>query len=506
MLLLAGVLITLLQLHHHVRYQELISSTDVELRRIQMVIMPIIAPVRESNKVASPNTPPLRELRNRPPFDDTYEGERGELQPRPERRLPPPGADRPEDRNRAGINESSTENSSDPLAIGREFLDHIVDESVYVISWSLTTHQEEHRFGKVPEDLTFETYANPDNKGRNTYTYTRAGYRELLIIQGNRRLIIIGCPLTQVNSRMSEIRQEMFLIGISIFLFALLSGRIIINRGLRPIDQVSATAREIAEGNRSNRIMLSDAPEEMEGMAMTLNATFDSLGEAIKRQARFTADASHELRTPIAVIIAQTQATLRKERTPEQYISTLNACLRAGLRMKTLSESLLDLTRIDAQSLALDKRVCELGPTLSDAAELANEISGKHNVEYTTPGTSIKVTADKDRIHQTVVNLISNAIRYNPDGCRVEVSLEKREESAIIKVSDNGVGIPPEHLPHIFERFYRIDKSRSRASGGSGLGLSIVQNIVEAHHGTITAESTPGKETTFTITLPEARS
>ena len=492
MLLLASVLITLLQMHQHVRHNELISTTDVELRRIQNLIMPAIASKRKNARASFRNeTPQRRKFFNR---------EMDDMPARLNQRFDPPKRDQPTDPRRKELSQIPAKMDSDPVLKAKEVLDDILKKSVYIVSWSLRSGEEDQRFGNVPESLKFETYYNPDDIQQTTYT--RNGNRELVIKHRGRNLIVIGQPLTQINKQMTEIRENMLLVGISIFIFALLSGRIIIDRGLRPVRVISDTAREIASGRREKRIRLSDAPQELEGMATTLNHTFDSLDEAIRRQARFTADASHELRTPVSIIMAQTQTVLRKERTIEQYKSALSACLRAGRRMKNLSDSLLDLTRMDAQGLSLDIHECDLGPLLSDAAEFTDDISDKHKVTYIASATSVLANVDNNRIQQVIINLVGNAIKHNPEGCEIEVSLEADGNNALIKLSDNGIGIPADHLPHIFERFYRVDKSRSRESGGSGLGLSIVRNIVEAHNGTITAESIPGTNTTFTVYLP----
>lgn len=245
-----------------------------------------------------------------------------------------------------------------------------------------------------------------------------------------------------------------------------------------------------------------NAPEELAGLADTLNNTFDHLHESIETQKRFSADASHELRTPIAIVIAQAEAALKRERTSDEYQSVLKACLHAGQRMKNMANSLLELTRLDGAGVALVKTRCILNEVISDAVESASALSEKHPVSFHCLEKHLVAEIDPPRIHQVMMNLLSNAIQHNPDGCEIQVVLETTDREAVIKIIDEGVGISKESLPHIFDRFYRVDKSRSHEHGGVGLGLSIVKSLVEAHGGNIAVSSIFNQSTTFTIRLP----
>jgi two-component system OmpR family sensor kinase len=312
-------------------------------------------------------------------------------------------------------------------------------------------------------------------------------------------LIVLGRPLTEVYAALSVTRFYLIAIGGAVLLVGFVGGLLITGRALRPIGKISDTAKTIAEGNHQQRIELSDAPEELAGLADTLNNTFAHLNESIETQKRFSADASHELRTPIAVVIAQAEAALKRERTPEEYQTVLNACLRSGRRMKSLANSLLELTRLSGAGFELSKERCDLNEVLAGAVDSASLLSEKHPVVFQGLEKPLEANVDRDRIHQVVMNLISNAIQHNPQGCEIAVSLK---QGGIIEIADNGIGIPEESLPHIFDRFYRVDKSRTREQGGAGLGLSIAQSLVEAHNGTISASSMAGSGATFTIKLP----
>ncbi len=473
MILLAGVLLTLLTLHYQLKKRDLIAAVDAELQEALMVVMPGIAPPQGDPQLGMP-----------PPRDDMrFPNDR----PPPRQRLPQ--LERP-------VDEKTT-----------EFLAELEQHDLYL---AVQDARGIERYGQVPESL-----ANDMPKAaEQTQKVIRDGNREL-IQSHQKNVIVLGRPLTEVYAKLSATRLYLIGIGGAVLAIGFMGGLLIIGRALRPIQKISDTAKTIAEGDHQQRIELSDAPEELSGLADTLNNTFDHLHESIENQKRFSADASHELRTPIAVVIAQTEAALKRNRSPEEYKEVLNACLRAGRRMKSMANSLLELTRLSTTGFELFKERYDLNTILTDAVDSASLLSKKHSIDFqclpvlpvlsNVEGSEVEgrkpleVDVDSDRIHQVMMNLISNAMQHNPQGCEITIRLK---EGRIIEIVDNGIGIPEEHLPHIFERFYRVDKSRSREQGGAGLGLSIVQSLVEAHGGTIAVASVPTLGTTFTITLP----
>lgn len=449
--LLAGVLVTLLTLHYQFYKRDLIGAVDAELQEGLMAVMPIIAP---------PQAPPGR----RP-------------QQQPNRPQQPP----------AHLMKQNKEQ------LAEETLAQLEERNIYILCQRPT---EIKQYGNVPASLISEI---PDSPSKPVQI-TRAGNRELIHPQ-QRILIVIGKSLDDVNAEMTTVLGTLLLIGGAVLIISVVIGTIIVTRSLRPIQTISQTAETIACGEHHRRIELADAPDELASLAQTLNESFDHLDEAIETQKRFSADASHELRTPIAVVIAQTEAALKRDRTVEEYQGVLNACLRAGKRMKVMAESLLELTRLDSRGNVLSKTKCNLTDVVSDAVNSGSLLSEKHPVIFQgleTGNAGLQVHIDRERIHQVLTNLIANAVQHNPDGCEICVSLTK---DGSITVSDNGIGIPKEHLPHIFERFYRVDASRSREQGGAGLGLSIVKSLIEAHDGSIAANSEPGSSATFTIYL-----
>ena len=236
-------------------------------------------------------------------------------------------------------------------------------------------------------------------------------------------------------------------------------------------------------------------------LAAVLNSTFARLEAAFAQQKQFASDAAHELRTPVTVILTQTQMALARERDAADYKQAVEACQRAAQRMRRLIESLLELARFDAGQEVLKRMDFDFGKTVSDSVELVQTLAEEKSVKIISVVSPLEISGDPERLAQVVTNLLTNAIQYNrPDG-EVRVELRLENGLAVLKISDTGQGIAPEDLPRVFERFYRADKSRTGA-GNVGLGLSICKAIVEAHGGTIEVASEPNVGTTFTVRLP----
>jgi signal transduction histidine kinase len=235
-----------------------------------------------------------------------------------------------------------------------------------------------------------------------------------------------------------------------------------------------------------------------------LNSAFTRLEAAFSEQARFTTDVSHELRTPVSVIVSQTQMALTRERAASEYRETLEACQRAAQRMRGLIESLMQLARLDAGQEHFRREPFDLAAVAMDAANLMQPLADERRIKLITQLDPAPTEGDSDRISQVTFNLITNAIHYTPEGGVITLSTSLEKNFAIFRVIDSGIGIPPQDLPRIFDRFYRVEKSRSREKGGSGLGLAISKAIVAAHSGTIEISSQPLKGSTFAVKLPTA--
>jgi signal transduction histidine kinase len=218
---------------------------------------------------------------------------------------------------------------------------------------------------------------------------------------------------------------------------------------------------------------------------------------------RFTADASHELRTPLTVIRTETEVALTKPLTVAEQQELLGSILEECGRLTRLTDQLLALAREDAPAARHVQESLDLAALVGDVVEtmrlLAEEKGQLLRVEIHEP---VSVRGDTARLREVFFNLLDNAIKYTPDGREVEVRIHRKGPEAVVSIKDTGIGIAAEHLPHVFERFYRVDRARSRSVGGTGLGLSIAQSIIAAHSGRIELTSIPGKGTTCTVCLP----
>ncbi len=290
--------------------------------------------------------------------------------------------------------------------------------------------------------------------------------------------------------------------GVGVLALGLVGGWWVSARALRPIGAISAAAAKIATGDLTHRIRTQDSESELGQLAGVLNSTFDRLDAAFAQQARFTADAAHELRTPVTVMLTHAQNGLDTQCYSEEHREAFEAALRASQRMRRLIESLLELARLDSGGTPRLRTPCRLDCIAREAADLLHPLAEELGVHLAVELTPARCEGNAEQLAQVVSNLLGNAIYYNRPGGRAQVQVGGGPEAAVLTVSDTGQGIGPEDLPHIFERFYRADKARSNAAGHSGLGLAIVKTIVDAHGGTIEVASEPGRGSTFTVRLP----
>lgn len=311
-----------------------------------------------------------------------------------------------------------------------------------------------------------------------------------------------------VAAELAELKSLLLLTlgtGAALVLAALAGGWWIATRTLRPIETMSKSAEKIRASDLSQRIDQDSVPLELQGLAATLNETFERLELAFERQNRFTADVSHELRTPLSVIRSQIEVALRREREPEEYRRALEACMRSAQRMSRIVEQMLAFARADADFAPTHAEEIELETIVQESTEEAGAAARAAGVELSCSALPVRVRGDSTQLAEVFSNLISNAIRYNQSGGHVEVALHQINGSAVLTVTDDGAGIPEQALPFVFDRFFQVDPARSRKSGGAGLGLALAQRIVRAHGGDIAVASRLGAGSTFTVTLPAQR-
>jgi heavy metal sensor kinase len=307
-------------------------------------------------------------------------------------------------------------------------------------------------------------------------------------------------------------RRTLILLGIAIPLALLLGsygGLLLANQALRPVDRMTRAAEHIAAGDLSERVPEPARMDELGRLAATFNDMIARLQAAFERQKQFTSDASHELRTPLAVMRGDIEVTLRRERSAEQYKHALTSNLEEIIRLSRLVEDLLTLARGDTGRIELRCEPVDLNDLCRRMAEYISPLADQRDqtlIYEPPPGAEtapVMVSADTLRIKQLLLNLLDNAIKYTALRGRVALKLKTENRVAVITVADTGRGIPPEDLPHIFERFFRRSaKTADRTAAGFGLGLSIVKWIVDSHGGRIEAKSEVGKGTEFIVRLP----
>lgn len=338
-------------------------------------------------------------------------------------------------------------------------------------------------------------------------TRTRGDLREAYLYWGPGECILVGRSIGPDVVEMGRRTGWLTLTGLGILVLGLAGGWWLASRAIRPVEVISATAARISGGDLSQRISLAETESELGRLAGVLNETFDRLEAAFAQQARFTSDAAHELRTPVAVLLTQTQMALARERSAPEYRETLEACQRAAQRMRRLIESLLALARLEAGQEPLRRAPFELSAAVRECVELVRPLAARRGIEIEVELPEMPAEGDVEQIGRVTTNLLTNAIQYNREGGRVWVRgrvVGEAGEWVEVSVEDTGPGIGPDELPHVFERFYRADPSRT-GTANAGLGLAISRAIVEAHGGTIECISAKGSGATFTMRLPGRR-
>jgi heavy metal sensor kinase len=314
--------------------------------------------------------------------------------------------------------------------------------------------------------------------------------------------LLVGHPTDRDLAELHRLAWRLAVAAGGVLLLGLLGGAWLVHRALRPIQNISVAAQKIATGDLTQRISTDGAGSELGQLISVLNSTFARLDTAFAQQARFTADAAHELRTPVSVILAHAQYGLASACANDEHRDAFEASQRAAQRMRCLIESLLELARLDAGQESPRREECDLAAITADAIELIRPMAAPRGIHIHADLASAACRCDADRIAQVIANLLTNAIAYNHGGGEIRLSTRGGPGTATLTVANTGPGIPAEDLPRIFDRFHRADKARGGANGHSGLGLAITKAIVQAHGGSITATSETGKGAIFAVTLP----
>ena len=315
-------------------------------------------------------------------------------------------------------------------------------------------------------------------------------------------VIVSGRDITPELDGLHRLGWSLAAAGLAVWSLGLLGGWWLAGRAIKPIAAISHTATRIAAGNLTERIETPTTDSELDQLSRVLNATFERLHASFEQQKQFTADASHELRTPITILLSETQRILKRERTPAEYADAIRTCHDTAARMRRLVEALLLLARQDAAGASAPRETCNLAAVLRETVEQLAPLAKDLSVELHTDLPPAPCRADPASLAILATNLVANAIQHNRAGGHVHVSCTAAPHDAAFTVRDDGPGIPAEDLPHIFRRFYRVDKARAGAAGHTGLGLAIAKAIADNHGAAISVESPAGQGARFTVTLP----
>jgi heavy metal sensor kinase len=285
---------------------------------------------------------------------------------------------------------------------------------------------------------------------------------------------------------------------------AVAGGFILVRRALEPVERMALKAEEITQHNLSERLPVVHSGDELERLSISLNHMITRLEDALRGSKQLVADASHELRTPLAVMRGELESLAQDGRLARETREALGSVLEEVERLAEIVESLFSLSRLDAGEADAWQRF-DLAELAATTAEQMSLLATDKNIRVqceSTPGVAVR--GDRARLKQVIVNLLDNAIKYTPQGGQVMLRVRSEGAHAVLDVSDTGIGIPAEALPHVFKRFYRVDGSRSREQGGAGLGLSIVKSICAAHGAEVEVLSTLGEGSTFRVRQPLA--
>jgi heavy metal sensor kinase len=355
------------------------------------------------------------------------------------------------------------------------------------------------RSSNAPPNLLFPGLAAT---GPSEEAHLRSHYYEVYGLDPFGHVLLVGRSVALELKKMHSLALWLIGMGGAVLALGLGGGWWIVSGALRPVIQISETASRISSGNLSERINTRGSSSELACLAKVLNSMFERMETAFARQKQFTADASHELRTPLAIMITEAQSVLARPRTAAEYRQTVEICLDTAQQMARLTESLLELARFDAHQAPVDCQPLDLAEQAQQCVDFIRPLAAERGVQIRCQLQPSPMMGNPDYIGRAITNLLSNAVRYNRVNGEVQVTTGGDNASVFLVVADTGIGIEPEELPRIFDRFYRAEQARNRGDGCTGLGLAICKAIVDAHAGRIEVASRPGIGSTFTVTWP----
>jgi heavy metal sensor kinase len=325
-------------------------------------------------------------------------------------------------------------------------------------------------------------------------------------VNGQSYFVAIAASLANVRSIQRRLLITLLISIPLAILLSLVGGAILARQAIEPLNKMTGTAERISVDHLDERIELQDADIELKRLAEAFNQMLERLDASFKQIRQFTADASHELRTPVAILMGETDLAVNNLLDYEECKAALSSRREELQRMAQIVDDLLALSQFDHGQQPLQRKQLDFSDLVIEICEQQRNQARSKGVDLQLIGTApVEMDGDATRLRQMVRNVLDNAIKYTPSGGDVNVELNQTQNHKFeLRVSDTGIGIPDNALGHIFDRFYRVDEARTREAGGSGLGLSIVKQIVDAHGGTITVNSEVGSGTVVSVFLPGA--
>jgi two-component system OmpR family sensor kinase len=327
--------------------------------------------------------------------------------------------------------------------------------------------------------------------------------REVTTSAAGGAVVLVGRSSSTLRDAMWALSVNVILAAAAMLAVAIFGGWFVARRALAPIERISRVARAMSDGDLDARIPIDRTETELGQVAASLNDAFDRQRLAIQHERQFVADASHELRTPLSILRAEIDATLGRDQSGSELRESLAVCRRAVVRMQGIVERMLTLARAESGEQTPTRSIIPMRDLLTEVVAWLEPLAVERSVQLQVLGNDLQVAGDEEQLREAIVNVITNAIVYNRPGGRVTISLSASEGGAArIEILDTGTGISAAALPYVFDRFFRVDKTRSRTTGGAGLGLAVARAIVESHRGTISCSSTEGSGSRFVVTLP----
>jgi two-component system heavy metal sensor histidine kinase CusS len=316
------------------------------------------------------------------------------------------------------------------------------------------------------------------------------------------RIVQVGLDITTDGNLLSDYRRKLVAVLLLGILLSSAAGTVVARRGMRPLARITRAIQRISASQLHDRIASTGWPRELMALAAEFDKMLDRLEDSFQRLSQFSADLAHELRTPVNNLMGEAGVALAKTRTPEEYCQTLESSLEEYGRLARMIESLLFLARADNAKVQVQRAPMDARRAIDAVREYFEALSEEKGVRVQCEGHA-QLHADAMLFRHAVSNLVSNALRHTPTGGQITIAVKKLDDQIVeVRVSDTGEGIAPEHLPKVFDRFYRVDPARSHHPDRTGLGLAIAQSILRLHGGRSAVRSKPGQGTTVTLSFP----